>query len=68
MTGSHNLASLTAPERRRMAADRIACLIRHKLGDLKGDPRKKLGRELLEMVPSHMRGPVIDRLKARASP
>lgn len=68
MSGSCNMASWSPQERQRIAADRIACLILHKLKGIEGEQRKKLGLELLEMAPSHMRGAVIYRLKARASP
>lgn len=66
MTGSHNLASLSQAERTALQADLLACRIRHQLGSLKGKPRQDAGKALLEMVPSRMREPVVERLKARA--
>lgn len=50
-----------------MQADRVACLIRHQLGSLKGSERQKAGQELLAKVPAHLRTAVVERLKARAA-
>ena len=38
--GSHNLASLPPAERKRIEADKIACLIRHKCKGLSLEERR----------------------------
>ena len=65
--GSHNLASLPPAERKRIEADKIACLIRHKCRGLGLEEKRKRGKELLEAVPQTARDAVVERLKARAS-
>ena len=65
--GSHNLASLPPAERKRIEADKIACLIRWNCQGLKGAERQRQGSALLAAVPEAVRDAVVERLKARAS-
>lgn len=65
--GSLNLASLPATERDLIEADKTACLIRHKVRDLKGPEKQRQGNVLLAAVPESARPAVVAALKARGS-
>jgi hypothetical protein len=62
-----NLAELTADARALIEADKQACLIRHKVRDLKGPEKDRQGRVLLAAVPESARPAVVAALKARGS-
>ena len=61
-----NLAELTADARNLIEADKIACLIRWKVRDLKGPEKQRQGSVLLAAVPESARPAVVAALKARA--
>ena len=67
MTGSWNLALFPPAERKRIEADKIACLIRHKCKALGLEERRKLGQEMLAAVPEAVRDAVVAALKARGA-
>lgn len=67
MNGSLNLACLTMTERQLINADKQACLIRHKVRDLKGAEKQRQGNVLLAAVPESARPAVVEALKARGS-
>ena len=64
-TGSHNLASLPPAERKRIEAQKLACLIRYRLRGLDGEVRAAKGRGMLRAVPEAVRDAVVAELKGR---
>ena len=65
-TPGWNLATRSPAERLAVAADRIACHIRHQCQGLKGAERQRKGRELLGQVSGEMNALVVEALKGRA--
>ena len=67
VNGSFNLALLPPADRALMDADKQACLIRHKVRDLKGPEKQRQGNVLLAAVPESARPAVVAALKAGGS-
>lgn len=62
-----NLATLSPAERMAVSADRVACLIRHKMRMAPKKDQQGIGKAEMAKVPAHLRDAVLERLKARSS-
>lgn len=62
-----NLATLSPAERLAVSADRVACLIRHKMRLAPKKDQQGIGKAELSKLAEPMRAAVLERLKARSS-
>jgi len=63
----NNLVNLSDAERLAVSADRLACLIRWEVRNLKGQDRQRVAKLLLDKHPVGLRELIAEALRRRAS-